>query len=349
MEILFIIFIYILGTVFWSFSSVVISRVRKKEKWIFMWRSHCTSCNNILQARDLVPIFSYVFWKWKCRFCGAKISAIYPILEIVMWTVFALWAYFFVDFNSLLMWNNIEFFRLFFILYISFFSIIYVFYDILYLEIPDTIMTLLNFPLFIILSLQTAFWWYLLPFYRITPELTWQTQIVSIIASFIILLWLYIVMTKQIKSSEKLDSAKDFWIIIISYVILYFLHYFWFDLSEIPILAWISSVLVIFTFFFLQIFLSNYKALWWWDLRIWIFMWLLLWLNYSLFWVMSSYMFWSIIWLIIIFVQHIKQLNSTKKIINSVIPFWPFLAMWTLFVVYFYKDLSKVFYSLILF
>lgn len=348
MELLFIIFIYIFGTIFWSFASVVISRIRNNEKWIFMWRSHCISCNNTLQARDLIPIFSYVFSRWKCRFCNDKISSLYPILEIVMWTLFALSAYFFVDISLLLSWDNIEIFRIFFILYTSFLSIIYVFYDILYLEIPEGIMKLLIFPLFIILALQTAFWINLLPFFHTTQNLMWLTQFISITASFIILLWFYIVMLNPLKN-DTLDKIKDFWVIIASYLILFVLHKMWYDLSNIPILAWTASALTIFTFFFLQIILSNYKALWWWDLRIWIFMWLLLWLNYSLFWVICSYLFGSIIWLWVVFSQYIKQLESDKDVLNTMIPFGPFLAMWIFFTAFFYKDMANIFESLIIF
>jgi len=348
MELLFIIFIYLLGAIFWSFSSVVISRLKKDEKWIFMWRSHCTTCNHTLWTLDLIPVLSYIISWWKCRHCGDKVSALYPILELTMWAIFALGAYFFVDLNMLLMWSYIEIFRLFFILYISFFTVVYVFYDILYLEIPEWIMKLLIFPLFIILSVQTAFNWHLLPFFSKAYNLVWQTQIISIIVWFIILWWLYVVMTKPLKDT-KLDTIKDGSIIIFSYLIFIALNKFGYDISEIPVLAGMFSALVIFTFFYLQVILSNYRALWTGDLRIWIFMWMILWLNYSLFWIISSYLFGSVIWLMLMFMQNIKQLDSDKNELNTIIPFGPFLAMWILFVIYFHNEIAMTFDSLLLF
>ncbi|MCT4616987.1 MAG: prepilin peptidase [Candidatus Gracilibacteria bacterium] len=347
MELLIIIFIYILGTIFGSFSSVVISRIRKKEKGIFMGRSHCTSCNTTLQARDLIPIFSYVFSRGKCRFCNQKVSALYPILEIVMGTVFALGAYFFVDLNYLIMGNSIEFFRLFFVLYISFFSIVYMFYDILYLEIPETVMKLLIFPTFGILALQTVFNTKLLPFFD-NINLVQSTQVISIIISFLILIGLYMVMTMPLKN-DKLDTLKDFGIIIFSYILLFILHSFGFDLSNIPILNGILASLIIFAFFFLQYYFSNGKAIGGGDFLIGIFMGLLLGLNYGFFGIICSYLFGSIVGLGVVFRQYLRQLNSDKDLINTIIPFGPFLAMGMFFVIYFHKYLGDIFGELMFF
>ena len=44
-------------------------------------RSRCMSCNHTLQYLDLVPIFSWVFLRGRCRYCGAKISFQYPLVE----------------------------------------------------------------------------------------------------------------------------------------------------------------------------------------------------------------------------------------------------------------------------
>jgi len=46
-------------------------------------RSKCDSCGHILGPKDLVPVFSYIFSKGKCRYCGASLSPIYVISEIV--------------------------------------------------------------------------------------------------------------------------------------------------------------------------------------------------------------------------------------------------------------------------
>ena len=44
--------------------------------------SHCQSCGYKLKVKDLVPVFSYLFLKGKCRNCGEKISIQYPIIEL---------------------------------------------------------------------------------------------------------------------------------------------------------------------------------------------------------------------------------------------------------------------------
>ncbi|MCQ2536870.1 MAG: prepilin peptidase [Lachnospiraceae bacterium] len=80
-----IIFLY--GIVIGSFLNVVILRVPVRES-IVSKRSHCTSCSHVLHWYDLFPLFSYLFLRGRCRYCGAKISPQYPIVEAangVLW------------------------------------------------------------------------------------------------------------------------------------------------------------------------------------------------------------------------------------------------------------------------
>ncbi len=44
-------------------------------------RSHCMDCGYQLKWYDLVPLFSYIALRGKCRKCGARLSAQYPIIE----------------------------------------------------------------------------------------------------------------------------------------------------------------------------------------------------------------------------------------------------------------------------
>lgn len=73
-----IIFLY--GVVIGSFLNVCILRIPKGESLVSE-RSHCMSCGHRLAWYDLFPLFSYLFLRGKCRYCGAKISAQYPIIE----------------------------------------------------------------------------------------------------------------------------------------------------------------------------------------------------------------------------------------------------------------------------
>lgn len=44
-------------------------------------RSACPACNTAVQARDNVPVLSWLLLKGKCRSCSAPISARYPLVE----------------------------------------------------------------------------------------------------------------------------------------------------------------------------------------------------------------------------------------------------------------------------
>jgi leader peptidase (prepilin peptidase)/N-methyltransferase len=73
---------FFLGACIGSFLNVVIYRV-PEGKSIMYPPSHCPKCGHRLSAKDLVPIFSYIALKGKCRYCGAKISPVYPIVESI--------------------------------------------------------------------------------------------------------------------------------------------------------------------------------------------------------------------------------------------------------------------------
>lgn len=80
MEAFLYIIIFIYGIIIGSFLNVLIYRIPKKEDFTFT-RSHCMSCGYQLQWFDLIPLFSYIFLKGRCRKCGEKISLQYPFIE----------------------------------------------------------------------------------------------------------------------------------------------------------------------------------------------------------------------------------------------------------------------------
>ena len=73
------ILIFLYGIVIGSFLNVCIYRIPKKES--LLPGSHCMECGHKLQWYDLFPLFSYLFLKGRCRYCGAKVSIQYPIIE----------------------------------------------------------------------------------------------------------------------------------------------------------------------------------------------------------------------------------------------------------------------------
>jgi leader peptidase (prepilin peptidase) / N-methyltransferase len=82
----FILFIY--GLLLGSFYNVVALRV-PEGKSIVAPRSSCPKCGHQLTALELIPVFSYVFQKGKCRQCKVGISPVYPLFELLTGLLFA--------------------------------------------------------------------------------------------------------------------------------------------------------------------------------------------------------------------------------------------------------------------
>lgn len=80
MESLIYLLIVIYGLIIGSFLNVLILRIPEKEDFV-VERSHCMNCGYQLAWYDMIPVFSYLFLKGKCRKCGQPISKQYPIIE----------------------------------------------------------------------------------------------------------------------------------------------------------------------------------------------------------------------------------------------------------------------------
>jgi len=75
-------FVFVFGTLFGSFLNVVIYRIPRGENVAFP-ASHCPHCNTNLKPWHNVPLFSWLFLRGRCAFCGVPISAQYPIIELL--------------------------------------------------------------------------------------------------------------------------------------------------------------------------------------------------------------------------------------------------------------------------
>ncbi|EOY4240673.1 A24 family peptidase [Campylobacter upsaliensis] len=71
----------ILGAVLGSFCASFASRICEKKP-LFAMRSFCFSCERKLGILELVPIFSYLFLKGRCKTCGVKIPLMCFLSEI---------------------------------------------------------------------------------------------------------------------------------------------------------------------------------------------------------------------------------------------------------------------------
>ena len=72
--------IFIFGLVIGSFLNVCILRIPQHET-IVTERSHCMHCGYQLSWYDMIPVFSWLVLRGRCRKCKTKISAQYPIIE----------------------------------------------------------------------------------------------------------------------------------------------------------------------------------------------------------------------------------------------------------------------------
>ena len=79
-------YFFLVGTVFASFLGLVIDRF--PEQSIITPASHCNACGKRLAPRDLIPIFSQVMNRLRCRFCGDKIPLRYLFFESILGGLF---------------------------------------------------------------------------------------------------------------------------------------------------------------------------------------------------------------------------------------------------------------------
>lgn len=78
------------GLVFGSFATALIYRVPRDISWVTaknkegtFARSACPHCDHDLGFKDLIPVFSWLLSKGKCRYCRESIAFIYPAAEIL--------------------------------------------------------------------------------------------------------------------------------------------------------------------------------------------------------------------------------------------------------------------------
>ncbi len=85
-------FAFLLGTIIGSFLNVVIYRLPRGMNLVYP-ASHCPRCNKPIRWYDNVPIFGWLWLRGRCRDCGARISARYPLIELATGAIFLVVGY----------------------------------------------------------------------------------------------------------------------------------------------------------------------------------------------------------------------------------------------------------------
>lgn len=85
--------LFVLGLVVGSFLNVVSLRYQPGQGILnsktIGGRSRCPVCDKQLVWYELIPIFSFLWQKGRCRHCGHLLSLQYPLIEIVCGLIFA--------------------------------------------------------------------------------------------------------------------------------------------------------------------------------------------------------------------------------------------------------------------
>src|SRR2546427_12316224 len=73
--------IFVFGLIIGSFLNVCILRIPIAES-VVLPPSHCPSCGTPIKPYDNIPVVSWLVLAGRCRKCKARISAMYPMVEL---------------------------------------------------------------------------------------------------------------------------------------------------------------------------------------------------------------------------------------------------------------------------
>lgn len=315
--ILFLLTFFYFGAIFWSFSTVLIERWHSGKWGIINWRSECPKCNNILKIKDLFPIFSYLWNRWKCSFCKTHISLFYLIAEIVMGIIFML-----IALSAIRLGMDIYSMKFILLLFFGFITWVYILYDIRYMEIPDQIMIPSIILLLLIPILSLLFIGYTKYTFHTFHISTYNRILWAIILytffyiQILIPWWIHFIKNKKWKYLFELI----YWYFTFPFALIidFFRKKRQEDEVEIP--TWVG----------------------WGDLRIALFIGLTLGTLHGIMSFSFAYIIWSIFWIIIL----LSNLIQGKKT-RSQIPFWPFLWIGWLLAILFYSEIENFFILLL--
>ena len=156
---IFTIIFFIFGLIIGSFLNVVILRMNTSRS--LGGRSACMSCMNKLSWYELIPLFSFLGLRGRCRNCKTKISIQYPLVEFITGLIFAS---LFLKFQGIFLASTLLF-SIFYAYYAFMFSILIVIavYDLRHKIIPDMLSFIFGTLAFvgIFFFYSNGFYWHL--------------------------------------------------------------------------------------------------------------------------------------------------------------------------------------------
>ncbi len=129
-------------------------RSRMKAFGFLRGKSFCPHCKHTLGCWDLIPIFSFLILKGKCRYCQQKIAFQYPLVEIATALLFLQIFNFSAFGGPAVGWQSPQnLLNICFLLLVSCFLLVIFVYDLKHYIIPDKVI----FPAIIIALIYNLF------------------------------------------------------------------------------------------------------------------------------------------------------------------------------------------------
>ncbi|MBU0580624.1 MAG: prepilin peptidase [Candidatus Margulisbacteria bacterium] len=85
----FTIILFFLGSIFGSFLNACIYRFPRNITLIEPKHSFCPACQQQIKWYDLIPLFSFLYLKGRCRFCSQRINPRYFLVELLSGFIFS--------------------------------------------------------------------------------------------------------------------------------------------------------------------------------------------------------------------------------------------------------------------
>ncbi len=142
---------FIYGAAIGSFVQVVVTRLNVAP--VMKSRSKCLSCGEALRVSDLIPVFSYIFLKGKCRYCKVPFGRDALFIELGFGMIF-LFLYHFI-----LVWAA----PVAFAVWLAYYTLVFIslgviaLYDYKHSYVPVAFLALFSFLSLVMLGIRYAY------------------------------------------------------------------------------------------------------------------------------------------------------------------------------------------------